>query len=121
MTPRRVLVIDDFQPRGSYIPNRWIAVPPLDALLAENTAAVLVAAHSDYLARCYDEGWMDGCEVPLGLSISEIQRYLENPVIAVDRTQNRGISAMICFNTKWDPEHGLYLEVVDGRVTRTEP
>ena len=144
MSLRRVLVVEDFQPRG---PSRWIAVLPLDSPLgqfrvslryapdaglvaaanavadyiAEKAETVLAAAHADYVAHSHDEGWMEGCEVPLGLTAAEIRQYLNDPTIAIDRIGTGQVSSVIYFSPQWDQEHGLYLKVLDGRIARTEP
>ena len=149
MSPRRTLFADDFrkQPRGPYLFDRWLAVPPLESplgqfnivlrqtpdadlvaaanalagFLAENADAVLAAVHDSYLMCSYDEVWMEGRQIPTGLSAAGIWQYLDDPMIAVDRTRGGNISGVFYFSPQWDPEHGLYLKVLDGRVVRTEP
>jgi hypothetical protein len=149
MSPLRTLTANDFrrQPRGRYLFDRWLAVPPLDTplgrfkvdirhepdavlvaagnelaeFLVTNSASVLAAAHRHYLAYCDDEWWMEGCDVPIGLSANDIVPYLNDPTVAVDRRGNGTISGVIYFSPQWDTEHGLYLKVVDGSVVPTTP
>jgi hypothetical protein len=149
MSPRRTLYAADFrkQPRGPYLFDRWAAVPALDTplgrfkvelniepdaelvatanaladFLAEHADAVVAAVYDNYLSGCYNEGWMESCQVPTGLAAAQVVRYLNNPTISVRRARDGGTSGVIYFSPQWEEEHGLYLKVSGGRVLQTDP
>jgi hypothetical protein len=130
-----MLIAGDFRKRarGPYAFDRWLAVPPLDTplgrfdvelrqmpdsdllatanalagFLVGNPDAVSAAVHDDYVAHSYDEGWMEDCEIPMGLAAAGILRYLEDSTIMVDRTGDGHTRGVIYFSPLWDPEHGV--------------
>ena len=97
------------------------AANALAEFLFGNAGAVLAVVQENYLASCWNEDWMNGCGVPVGLSVAAMCKYLSDSTIAVDLATDGGVSAVIYFSPQWDLEHGLYLKVEGGRVVRTDP
>jgi hypothetical protein len=144
MSQIRTFVLDEFEqePRGRRLVDFWRAKEPLaspigsfevdldappDAeLLREvNELAVVVATQYDavleliydhYLQFAVDRGWMKSCDVPRGLRIDQVTRYLRSRSISVRRNPEGVAHGTIFISPRWDPEHGVDLVVVNGRV-----
>jgi hypothetical protein len=145
--PLPTLTAESFQkqPPGPYAFDRWLSAPlpnpigsfevellePPDAELlleinalaqfvTDNPDAVLKAIHEAYLVIADDREWMTICEVPANLPIDRVAQYLSSRQISAERKRDGRIIGTIYFTPQWDEEHGLYLEVLDGKVIAKE-
>ena len=144
MSPDRTLTLDDFhkQPRGPYSFDRWVATPPLEnplgpfdvefreppdgelvwhandlaIFVTRNHDAILDAIYENYLRAAEETGWMKACGVPARLQRETVPKYLRSREIGVDRKSDGRIDGTLYFSPLWDIEHGIYLEVVAGKV-----
>lgn len=72
----------------------------------------------EYLAVCADmfaPEWLKGCGVPEGLQLSDLCAFVDQRTLTVD-----GDLTMTAYlSPKWDEEHGIYFDLIDGRWERS--
>lgn len=90
----------------------------LAAFVAAEYDAILDAVYEHYLQCAEDRWWMKSCGVPRRLRVDQVKCYLRSRSISVRRDPQGAVRGTIYINPQWEPEHGIDLSVVSGRLIR---
>jgi hypothetical protein len=71
----------------------------------------------DHYQRCREEhpSWMRSCNVPLRLRYDRISKYVRCMSINIRKIRGKATGSIFVV-PKWETEHGIDLEVRDGRL-----
>jgi hypothetical protein len=144
MSSTRTLSLEDFdqEPRGPRLFDSWRAREPLDnplgpfeielqdppdeellgemnrlvAMVSDQYDAILNIVFEHYLVLSEDKFWMKSCEVPRGLREAKLKRYIEGRSIVVRRNPQGWMVGVVFISPQWEPEHGISLEAVNGKL-----
>ena len=78
-----------------------------------NANAILDKIDDHYRGASAQLGWMESCDMPLGLHREALAPYLDALNLVVDRD---GSEPTIYVVPRWDHEHAIYLALRDGHV-----
>ena len=90
----------------------------------EHSSEILNLVYEHYLEACKnDSEWVEDCEVPLGVKIEKIMKYVERKTFTINEDAERpsGYDSYIHIIPLWDEEHTLYIRYSDSLLEAFDP
>jgi hypothetical protein len=93
-----------------------------DAFLRD-TSSLVTLVHGQYLLATRDDGWSNGCGLPIGLTEIQLEPLLNGGTITVSQDETDADEpnpGRVYMSPEWDEEHGLYVARIEDRWVKVD-